>query len=188
MQGHEGAEGRALPRLALDGEPSAVAQHDVLDDGEPEPRTADLAADRGIDAVEALRQPRQVFRRDARPSETRLNQLDAPGTVDLDRLYRIVDVLLDIGGQRGVSAAQVALNWVMNKPGVDTVVIGARNEEQLRDNLAAAGWQLTVEEMARLDEVSAVKLGTPHEDAAAALSHGIDGDRTLLVPPPVPVI
>jgi len=102
------------------------------------------------------------FRRDARPSETRLNQLDAPGTVDLERLYRIVDVLLDIGGQRGVSAAQVALNWVMNKPGVDTVVIGARNEEQLRDNLAAAGWRLTVEEMARLDEVSALPEPYPY--------------------------
>ena len=61
------------------------------------------------------------FRRDARPSETRLNQLDAPGTVDLERLYRIVDVLTEIGQERNVSPAQVALNWVMHKPGVDTV-------------------------------------------------------------------
>ena len=102
------------------------------------------------------------FRRDARPSETRLNALDAPGTVDLERLYRIVDVLLDIGRERGVSAAQVALNWVMNKPGVDTVVIGARNEEQLRDNLAAATWQLSLEEMARLDQVSALPEPYPY--------------------------
>src|SRR3954470_19399166 len=96
------------------------------------------------------------FRRDARPSETRLNQLDAPGTVDLERLYRTVDVLTAIGQDRGVSPAQVALNWVMNKPGVDTVILGARNEQQLRDNLAAAGWRLTNDEMARLDDVSAV--------------------------------
>ena len=102
------------------------------------------------------------FRRDARPSETRINQLDPPGTVDLERLYRIVDVLIDVGQQRGVSAAQVALNWVMHKPGVDTVVIGARNEEQLRDNLAAAGWRLTAEEMARLDEVSALPEPYPY--------------------------
>jgi aryl-alcohol dehydrogenase-like predicted oxidoreductase len=102
------------------------------------------------------------FRRDARPSETRLNQLDAPGTVDLERLYRIVDVLVDIAQQRGVSAAQVALNWVINKPGVDSVIIGARNEEQLRDNLAAAGWRLSVEEMARLDEVSALPEPYPY--------------------------
>lgn len=102
------------------------------------------------------------FRRDARPTETRLNQLDAPGTVDLDRLYRIVDVLRDVGQQRGVSAAQVALNWVMNKPGIDTVVIGARNEEQLRDNLAAASWRLSHDEMARLDEVSALPEPYPY--------------------------
>ena len=102
------------------------------------------------------------FRRDVRPSETRLNQLPAPGTVDLERVYRIVDMLVDIGQQRGVSAAQVALNWVMNKPGVDTVVIGARNEEQLRDNLAAAEWRLSPDEMARLDEVSALPEPYPY--------------------------
>jgi aryl-alcohol dehydrogenase-like predicted oxidoreductase len=95
------------------------------------------------------------FRRDARPSETRLNQLDAPGTVDLERVYRIVDVLIDIAKQRGVSPAQVGLNWVLNKPRVDTVILGARNEEQLRDNLAAATWRLEPGEMDRLDEVSA---------------------------------
>lgn len=102
------------------------------------------------------------FRRDARPSETRLNQLDAPGTIDLERVYRIVDVLIEIAQARGVSAAQVALNWVMNKPRVDTVVIGARNEEQLQDNLAAARWQLTPEEMTRLDEVSALPEPYPY--------------------------
>jgi aryl-alcohol dehydrogenase-like predicted oxidoreductase len=102
------------------------------------------------------------FRRDARPSETRLNALDAPGTVDLERLYRIVDVLLEIALQRSVSPAQVALNWVMNKPRVDTVILGARNEEQLRDNLAAAAWQLTPEEMSRLDDVSALPEPYPY--------------------------
>ena len=102
------------------------------------------------------------FRRDARPSESRLNQLDAPGTVDLERVYRIVDVLLEIGKERGVSAAQVALNWVMHKPGVDTVVLGARNAQQLRDNLAAATWQLRPEEVTRLDEVSALPEPYPY--------------------------
>jgi aryl-alcohol dehydrogenase-like predicted oxidoreductase len=102
------------------------------------------------------------FRRDARPTESRLNQLDVPGTVDLERVYRIVDVQLDIARQRSVSASQVALNWVMQKPGVDTVVLGARNEEQLRDNLAAATWQLTAEEVARLDEVSALPEPYPY--------------------------
>jgi aryl-alcohol dehydrogenase-like predicted oxidoreductase len=102
------------------------------------------------------------FRRDARPSETRLNQLDAPGTIDLDRVYRIVDVLIDIARARSVSPAQVALNWVMHKPRVDTVILGARNEEQLRDNLAAATWRLDATEMARLDEVSALPEPYPY--------------------------
>lgn len=102
------------------------------------------------------------FRRDVRPAESRLNELDPPGTIDFDRVYRIVDVLLEIGRERNVSAAQVALNWVTNKPGVDTVVLGARNEEQLRDNLAAATWRLSAEEMARLDEVSALPEPYPY--------------------------
>ena len=96
------------------------------------------------------------FRRDARPSVSRLNELDAPGTIDYERVYRIVDVLTDIAGAREVTPAQVALNWVLNKPGVDTVILGARDETQLRDNLAAATWRLSAEEMARLDDVSAL--------------------------------
>jgi aryl-alcohol dehydrogenase-like predicted oxidoreductase len=102
------------------------------------------------------------FRRDARPTESRLNQIDMPGTVDLERVYRIVDVLSDIAAQRGVSPSQVALNWVLNKPAVDTVVIGARNADQLRDNLAAATWRLTADEVARLDEVSALPEPYPY--------------------------
>jgi aryl-alcohol dehydrogenase-like predicted oxidoreductase len=102
------------------------------------------------------------FRRGAgKPAESRLNTLDAPGTVDQERLYRIVDALTDIAGQRGTSISQVALNWVMRKPGVDTVIVGARNEDQLRDNLAAASWSLTEAEVARLDDVSALPLPYP---------------------------
>lgn len=96
------------------------------------------------------------FRRDARPPVSRLNELDAPGTIDFERVYRIVDVLTDIAETRAVTPAQVALNWVLCKPGVDTVILGARDEAQLRDNLAAATWRLTAEEMTRLDEVSAL--------------------------------
>lgn len=97
------------------------------------------------------------FRRDApRPSVSRLNELDVPGTVDFDRVYRIVDQLTEIGRDHKATPAQVALNWVMNKPGVDTVIIGARDEAQLRDNLAAASWRLSADEMKALDEVSAL--------------------------------
>jgi len=97
------------------------------------------------------------FRRDTpRPTVARLNELDVPGTVDFDRLYRIVDVMDAIAEDRSVSIPQVALNWVVYKPGVDTVVLGARDEAQLRDILGAAEWRLTPEESARLDEVSAL--------------------------------
>lgn len=97
------------------------------------------------------------FRRDApRPSVARLNELEVPGTVDFERVYRIVDTLSAIGQARGVTPAQVALNWVMQKPGVDTVIIGARDEAQLRDNLTAASWRLSADEMAALDEASAL--------------------------------
>jgi aryl-alcohol dehydrogenase-like predicted oxidoreductase len=97
------------------------------------------------------------FRRDSpRPTVSRLNELEVPGTVDFDRLYRIVDKLVEIATSRGVTPAQVALNWVMQKPGVDTVIIGARDEAQLRDNLAAAAWQLAAAEVGALDEVSAL--------------------------------
>ena len=102
------------------------------------------------------------FRRDARPAESRVNQLGVPGTVDFDRVYRIVDVLAEIARARGVSESQVALNWVLGRPGVSTVILGARNEQQLRDNLAAAAWRLTAEESSRLDEVSALPEPYPY--------------------------
>jgi len=96
------------------------------------------------------------FRRDAPPpADSRVNVLGAPIKVDWERLYRIVDVMVAIAAGRGATPAQVALNWVRGKPGVDTVIMGARNEYQLRDNLGAAKWELSAEEMARLDEVSA---------------------------------
>ena len=97
------------------------------------------------------------FRRDTpKPTVARINELGVPGTVDFDRLYRIVDVLDAIARERGATIPQVAINWVLHKPGVDTVVLGARNEEQLRDILRAADFRLTPEESARLDEVSAL--------------------------------
>ena len=73
-----------------------------------------------------------------------------------------MDVLAEIAGQRGVSVSQVALNWVMCKPCVDTVIVGARNERQLRDNLAAATWSLSEAEVVRLDESSALPLPYPY--------------------------
>jgi aryl-alcohol dehydrogenase-like predicted oxidoreductase len=102
------------------------------------------------------------FRRDAKPEQSRINELGLAAPVDYERVYRIVDVLTAIGNDRGMTPSQVALNWVINKPCVDTVLIGARNEEQLRANIAAAGWSLSAEEMLRLDEVSALPEPYPY--------------------------
>ena len=103
------------------------------------------------------------FRRgQEKPSESRLNTLDVSGTVDFDRFYQIVDALEEIAKERSVSISQVALNWVTRKPGVDNVIIGARNEQQLRDNLAAASWTLTDAEVIRLDELSSTPLPYPY--------------------------
>lgn len=118
------------------------------------------------------------FRRGGeKPAESRLNTLDAPGNIDPERLYKIVDALEAIAGKRGVSVAQVALNWVTRKPGVDTVIIGARHERQLRDNLAAATWTLSDGEVRSLDEASALPLPYPywHQQKFA-------GDRNPVAP------
>jgi aryl-alcohol dehydrogenase-like predicted oxidoreductase len=103
------------------------------------------------------------YRRDQpKPSQTRLDTLDAPGTVDWERLYRTVDTLQEIATAHKASVAQAALNWLKARPAVTSVIIGARNEDQLRDNLAAANWSLTPDEVKKLEAVSATPLPYPH--------------------------
>ncbi|MBI2421660.1 MAG: aldo/keto reductase [Candidatus Hydrogenedentes bacterium] len=74
--------------------------------------------------------------------------------VDEEFLYNVVDVLDAIAAESGKTAPQIAINWLLQRPSVSTVIIGARNEEQLRQNLGATGWNLTPEQAARLDAVS----------------------------------
>jgi len=69
-------------------------------------------------------------------------------------LYAIVDVLDEIAKETGKSVAQVALNWLLQRPTIDNIIIGARNEEQLKQNLEAVDWNLTLEQVKRLDAVS----------------------------------
>ena len=73
-----------------------------------------------------------------------------------------MDVVDEIAIETGKTVAQIALNWLLQRPTVSTLVIGARNEKQLRDNLGAVGWNLTAEQMKRLDAVSAVPLTYPY--------------------------
>ena len=87
---------------------------------------------------------------------------DEPPVYDEGRLYDTIDVLVEIGDAHGVSAAQVALAWLLGRPAVTSVIVGARTDDQLADNLAAAELALTDEERARLDEVSQQPLHYPY--------------------------
>ncbi|WP_237154949.1 aldo/keto reductase [Oryzibacter oryziterrae] len=85
-----------------------------------------------------------------------------PPIHDEDRLWRIIDVLVEIADARGVSGAQVALAWTLGRPGVTSLVIGGRNEAQIADNLKAADFKLSDEERAKLDAVSRPPLMYPY--------------------------
>ncbi len=111
------------------------------------------------------------YRRDNAPEGGRhVGGFREPPIRDWERLYRIVDVLVEIGQNRSVSAAQVALAWLLGRPGVTSVIIGGRTEEQFRDNLGAAELTLSSEERSRLDEVSLPPLIYPywHQNWSAA--------------------
>jgi aryl-alcohol dehydrogenase-like predicted oxidoreductase len=100
-----------------------------------------------------------------------------------DRLFATVDVLKKIGKARGVSAAQVALAWLLGRPAVTSLVIGARTEKQLADNLAAAELELTADEVARLEKVSRPPLSYPHWHTRNTASERLSAaDRVLLEP------
>ena len=79
-----------------------------------------------------------------------------------DHLYRVVDALDEAGKETGKTVAQVALNWLLQRPTVSSVIIGARNEEQLRQNLGAVGWKLSAAQIAKLDAASAVSPAYPY--------------------------
>jgi len=97
------------------------------------------------------------------PEKSRLHDTaDFGPPVDDERLFGVVDVLEEIARETGKSIPQVAINWLLQRPTVSSVIIGARNEEQLRDNLGAAGWNLSAEQVARLDQASEVEAPYPY--------------------------
>lgn len=99
------------------------------------------------------------------PATSRLkNQMvnDKGPQVPDDYLYDVVDALDAVAKEVGKSIPQVALNWLLQRPSVATVVIGARNEEQLRQNLGAVGWNLTKEQVAKLDAASVTPMTYPY--------------------------
>ena len=103
------------------------------------------------------------------PAASRLQSklvVDSGPQVDDEYVYRVVDALEIVAEETEKTVPQIALNWLLSRPTVSTLVIGARNEEQLRQNLGAVGWNLTSEQIAKLDAASSVKKTYPywHQD------------------------
>ena len=111
------------------------------------------------------------------PEGSRLANSDFPD-VRSEKLFDVIDVLVELASETGRTPSQVALNWVLQRPSVASIVVGARNEEQLRQNLGAIGWNLSAGQVARLDAASETRPIYPywHQRNFPALN-----------PPPVPV-
>ena len=100
------------------------------------------------------------YRRNQPRPDARVAQGGSPvpgSVVSVELLYNIVDVLAELSQETGKTIAQVSLNWLLQRPTVVNVIMGARNEEQLLQNLAAVGWNLTKEQVAKLDAASATQ-------------------------------
>ena len=123
------------------------------------------------------------YRRDQEGPEgsRHLTDWDEPPVRDEDQVYDIVDALVEIAEEHGASPAQVALAWTLGRPGVASLVIGARTDEQLADNLGAADLVLGDEERTRLDELSAPPLLYPYWHQARTANDRLgEADLTLL--------
>jgi len=131
-----------------------------------------LAIDQGVSAVVWSplgwgRLTGKIRRGTGIPAQSRLHvTADKGPPVDDERLFKVVDALAQVGEEVGKSVPQVALNWLLQRPTVANVIIGARDEQQLRDNLGAVGWSLTPGQIKRLDDASAVTPAYPywHQD------------------------
>ncbi|MGI4939840.1 MAG: aldo/keto reductase, partial [Janthinobacterium lividum] len=97
------------------------------------------------------------------PEGSRLHKTAEFGPpVDDEHLFRVMEALDAVAEETGKTVPQVALNWLLRRPTVATVIVGARDEAQLRQNLGAVGWALTPEQVGRLDEASTVTLPYPY--------------------------
>jgi aryl-alcohol dehydrogenase-like predicted oxidoreductase len=99
------------------------------------------------------------------PKDSRLNTkvvADSGPQVPEEYLFKVVDAIDEIAKETGKTVAQIALNWLLRRPTVSTLIVGARNEEQLKQNLGAIGWELTKEQIAKLDAASEVPKTYPY--------------------------
>ncbi|MEX0792779.1 MAG: aldo/keto reductase [Pirellulaceae bacterium] len=102
----------------------------------------------------------QPLPKDSRRTSEASNKMGPP--VPDEHLFNVVDALDAVAEETGKTVPQIALNWLVQRPSVSSVIIGARNEEQLRQNLDAVGWNLTPEQVAKLDEASEVTKAYPY--------------------------
>ncbi|MCF2522181.1 aldo/keto reductase [Bradyrhizobium sp. G127] len=127
-----------------------------------------LGLDQGIGAVVWSplgwgRLTGKIRRGQPKPEVSRLDTTAEMGPpVPDEQVYRVVDAIDEIAKETGKTVPQIALNWLLQRPTVSTVIIGARNEEQLKQNLGAIGWNLSKEQVAKLDEASKVTLPYPY--------------------------
>ena len=127
-----------------------------------------LATDQGVGAVVWSplgwgRLTGKLRRGQPRPKVSRLPvTIDAAPPVSDEHLFKVVDAIDEVAKETGKSVPQIAINWLLQRPTVSTVIIGARNEEQLRQNLGAVGWNLTAEQVARLDAATETALPYPY--------------------------
>lgn len=99
------------------------------------------------------------------PDKSRLQSkvaVNAGPPIPEEDLYQVVDVIDEVARETGKTIPQIAINWLLQRPSVSTVIIGARNEEQLRQNLGAVGWNLTSEQVAKLDAATAKTPAYPY--------------------------
>ncbi len=99
------------------------------------------------------------------PADARVAQGESPvinTTADEARLFDIIDVLDEISTETGKTPAQISLNWLLQRPSVSNIIIGARNEEQLKQNLGTVGWNLSYEQIIKLDKASDILPAYPY--------------------------
>ncbi len=127
-----------------------------------------LALDQGVGAVVWSplgwgRLTGKIRRNQPRPQVSRLpGTLDDAPPVPDEHLYNVVDAIDGVAKETGKSVPQIAINWLLQRPTVSTVIIGARNEEQLRMNLGSVGWSLSAAQVAKLDAASEVTFPYPY--------------------------
>ncbi len=129
-----------------------------------------LAADQGVGALVWSplgwgRLTGKIRRETGIPKDSRLNSKivnDAGPQVPDEYLYTVIDAIDEIAKETGKTVPQIALNWLLRRPTVSTLIVGARNEEQLKQNLGAIGWELTKEQVARLDKASDLPKAYPY--------------------------